>query len=203
MRLFLAINLPPEVRQEIAAATADLRDALPKLAWVPEPFLHLTLKFLGEQPAERVDDIQGAIGSLTSHHRELLMTLGGIGAFPNFRRARVVWMGVTHEPRLELLHHDVEMACERLGFELDGRPFRPHLTLARVRRAMDEVEARALSRAAKQIDYQTDFIVRSIELMQSTLPDGAKPQGDHTETAPEGAAASRYTALVSAALRSD
>lgn len=203
MRLFLAINLPPEVRQEIVAATADLRDALPKLAWVREPHLHLTLKFLGEQPAERVDDIQGAISGLTSYHRELLMTLGGIGAFPNFRRARVVWMGVAHEPRLELLHHDVETACEGLGFELDGRPFRPHLTLARVRRAMDEAEARALSRAARQIDYQTDFIVRSIELMQSTLPEGGKPAGEPTETAAEGAAASRYTALVSAALRSD
>jgi len=203
VRLFLAINLPPEVRQEIVAATAQLRDMLPRLAWVREPLLHLTLKFLGEQPAERVDDIQAAIAKVATDHRELLMTLGGIGAFPNFRRARVVWMGVAHEPRLELLHHDVEMACERVGFELDGRPFRPHLTLARVRRAMDEGDARVLSRVAKQIDYQTDFIVRSIELMQSTLPDGATRESEHTDEAPGPAAASRYEALVSAALRSD
>ena len=215
MRLFLAINLPPEVRQEIVAATADLRDAAPHLAWVREPLLHLTLKFLGEQPAERVDDVQAAIAGVASHHRELLITLGGIGAFPNFRRARVVWMGVTREPRLELLHHDIEMVCERLGFELEGRPFRPHLTLARARRPMDEGDARTLSRAAKQIDYQSDFIVRSIELMQSTLPEGSRPSepaqppnGDGETAHERGPAAdersaSRYATLVSAALRSD
>jgi 2'-5' RNA ligase len=87
---------------------------------------------LGEQPEERVADIEAAIAGVAALHRELLMTVGGLGAFPNFRRARIVWMGVEHEPRLELLHHDVELACERLGFELEGRPFRPHLTLARV-----------------------------------------------------------------------
>ena len=61
------------------------------------------------------------------------MVLQGIGAFPNFRRARVVWIGVEQEPRLELLHHDLELACEQEGFEVEGRPFRPHITLARVR----------------------------------------------------------------------
>ena len=60
--------------------------------------------------------------TVAGRHRELSMTLGGIGAFPNFRRARVVWMGVGQDPRLELLHHDVEVACEGLGSRLrDGR----------------------------------------------------------------------------------
>jgi 2'-5' RNA ligase len=187
VRLFLAINLPSDVRREVAAATVALRQCLPGLAWVDEPLLHLTLKFLGEQPQERVDEVQAAIAGVAGRQRELLMSLGGIGAFPNFRRARVVWMGVTHEPRLELLHHDIEVACATLGFELDGRPFRPHLTLARVRRPLDDTQARSLSRSAKQTDYRTDFIVRSIDLMQSD-PSGS---GSH------------YTTLVSAALRSD
>ena len=56
MRLFLAINFPPAVRAEIVAATASLRDCAPELAWVGEPHLHLTLKFLDEQPHERLDD---------------------------------------------------------------------------------------------------------------------------------------------------
>jgi 2'-5' RNA ligase len=187
VRLFLAINLPTDVRGELAAATAALRQDAPDLAWVDEALLHLTLKFLGEQPPERVDEVQAAIAGVASRHRELLMGLGGIGAFPNFRRARVVWMGVTHEPRLELLHHDVELACAALGFELDGRPFRPHLTLARVKHPLDEGRARSLSRSARQTDYRTDFIVRSIDLMQSDLS-GPRPC---------------YTTLVSAALRSD
>jgi 2'-5' RNA ligase len=114
------------------------------------------------------------------------MTLAGIGAFPNFRRARVVWLGVGQDPRLELLHHDVEVACERLGFEVEGRPFRPHLTLARVRQPLVEERARVLSRQAKRIDYSAEFVVRTIDLMRSELSaDGPS-----------------YTTLVSAALRS-
>jgi len=186
VRLFLAINFPAEVRREIAAATATLRGVAPELSWAREEQLHLTLKFLGEQPASRVDEIEAAVARVAANHRELLMTVGGLGAFPNFRRARIVWMGVEHEPRLELLHHDVELACERLGFELEGRAFRPHLTLARVKHALPEERLRELSRAAKQVDYGTDFIVRSIDLMRSDL----SPSG------------STYTTLASIALRS-
>lgn len=186
MRLFLAINLTPDVRREIAAATAPLRECVPELAWIAEPLLHLTLKFLGEQPPERVDDIHAVLAGVAGRHRELLMTLGGIGAFPNFRRARVVWIGVGQDPRLELLHHDVEVACEGLGFEVEGRPFRPHLTLARVKQPLEVERARVLARQAKRTDYRTDFIVRSIDLMRSDL-------------SADGPA---YTTLVSAALRS-
>jgi 2'-5' RNA ligase len=97
VRLFLAVNLTPEVRREVTAATALLRECAPapEVAWVDEPRLHLTLKFLGEQPSERLDEIQAAAAAVAGRHRELLMTLGGVGAFPNFRRARIVWLGVT------------------------------------------------------------------------------------------------------------
>lgn len=187
MRLFLAINIPPEVRREIAAATAELRACAPEIAWVREPLLHLTLKFLDEQPDDRVAEIQNAIVPAAGQHRELVMSVGGIGAFPNFRRARIVWIGVQEDPRLELLHHDIELACERLGFELDGRPFRPHVTLGRVKQSLSEAKLRELSRVAKRTDYRSDFIVRSIDLMQSTLQPGGPA----------------YTTLVTAALRSD
>jgi 2'-5' RNA ligase len=187
VRTFLAINLTPEVRRDVASATAALRDCVPELAWIREPLLHLTLKFLGEQPEERIDDVGAAIKNVARRHRELLMTLDGIGAFPNFRRARVVWIGVGQDPRLELLHHDVEVACEGLGFEVEGRPFRPHLTLARVRQPLAEDRARILFREAKRTTYHTEFMVRSIDLMRSDL----------------SAERPAYTALVSAALRSE
>jgi RNA 2',3'-cyclic 3'-phosphodiesterase len=186
VRLFLAINLTPEVRREVAAATAVLRQCVPQASWVDEPRLHLTLKFLGEQPEDRMDEIQAAAARVAGRHRELVMALGGVGAFPNFRRARVVWMGIAQEARLELLHHDIEVEYEKLGVEVEGRPFRPHLTLARVRHALTEDEVKTLARAARETDYRTDFIVRSIDLMQSELT----------------AVGSVYTTLVSAALRS-
>jgi RNA 2',3'-cyclic 3'-phosphodiesterase len=186
VRLFLAINLTPQVRREVAAATAELRQAAPQASWVDEPRLHLTLKFLGEQSDDRLDDIQAAAARVAGQHRELVMALGGIGAFPNFRRARVVWMGIAQEARLELLHHDIEVEYEKLGVEVEGRPFRPHLTLGRVKHALTDDEVKALVRVARETDYRTDFIVRSIDVMRSDLT----------------AAGSVYTTLVSAALRS-
>jgi 2'-5' RNA ligase len=187
VRLFLAINLPSDVRLEVWAATASLRSDAPELAWIGEPRLHFTLKFFGDLPTERVEALQATISGVAGRHRESLLSLGEIGAFPNFRRARVVWIGVEPDPRLELLHHDVEIACAALGYEIEGRPFRPHLTLARIKTPLPNDRVRQLARAAKQIDFRTEFIVRSIDLMQSTLT----------------AAGPTYTTLVSAALRSD
>lgn len=186
MRLFLAINLTPDVRRDVASATASLRETVPELAWVREDLLHLTLKFLGEQPEEIVARLQPVLEAVANRHRPLPIALSGIGAFPNFRRARVVWLGVGQDPRLELLHHDVEVECERLGFEIEGRPFRPHLTLARVREPLAVERARELSRIAKRIGYQTEFIVHSIDLMRSDL----------------SAEGPSYTTLVPAAFRS-
>jgi 2'-5' RNA ligase len=187
VRLFLAINFPADVRRAIVGETAPLREAAPELSWVTEPRIHLTLKFLDEQPAERVPEIQAVAEEVAARHKSLTMSLGGVGAFPNFRRARVVWMGVAQEPRLELLHHDIEVAFERLGFELEGRAFRPHLTLARIKHPLPEERLRVLSRAAKQMDFETEFLVRSVDLMRSEL----------STTGPA------YTTLASAALRSD
>ena len=185
MRLFLAINVPAECRQAIHGATEPLRRAAPTVAWVQEPLLHLTLKFLGEQPDDRVGDIRGTLGAVAARHADLVMELEGIGAFPNFRRPRTVWMGVTPQPRLELLHHDIELAFGALGFEIEGRPFRPHLTLGRVKQPQDPA-LRELSRASTRIDFHEEVPVRSVDLMMSDL----LPAGP------------RYAVLATAALRS-
>lgn len=189
MRLFLAINLEPEMRRSVIAATASLRDAAPSLSWVDESRLHLTLKFFGAQPAEALAPLSAAMTDVAGKHRTFRMRVAEIGAFPNFRRARVVWMGVEREPRLEFLHHDVELASEALGFELDGRPFRPHLTLARVKERPDVEELRLLSRAGKKVDFEAECVVRSIDLMKSNM--------DHASAA----AGNRYERLHAAPLR--
>ncbi len=187
MRLFLAINLPSDVRRDVVAATAPMRDTAPDIAWVDETRLHLTLKFFDDQPRETADAIQATTAQVAGRHREIVMHLAGIGAFPNFRRSRIVWLGVEQDPRLELLHHDIEVACETLGFDVEGRPFRPHLTLGRVKHPLPVERARALSRAAKRVDFRTDVVVQSLDLMESELAPGG----------------SRYSTVASAALRSD
>ena len=190
MRLFLAINLDAGVRHAIMDAAAPLRAAAPALRWVSDAKLHLTLKFLGQQPPESVDRLREALDDVAPRHRRFTMRLRQVGAFPNFRRARVVWMGVAHDARLELLHHDVEVACEARGFELDGRAFRPHITLARVSDGVPEDTLRQLSRAAKRVDLEQECTVESIDVMQSI--NGVDGDG----------AGSRYERLHAAPLRS-
>lgn len=185
MRLFLAINPEPTVQRSVIDATADLRAAAPTLNWIDQSRVHLTLRFLGEQSEDRVAPLRDALDGVARKHRRFTVRIGGVGAFPNFRRARVVWMGVDRDARLELLHHDIELACDALGFDVEGRAFRPHLTLARVRERTAEDELRRLSRASKRVDFECEADVRSVDLMRS-----------HT-----GAEGSRYERLHAAALR--
>jgi 2'-5' RNA ligase len=171
-RLFLAINPQPEVRRAVIEATSDLRAAAPSLNWMDESRVHLTLKFLGEQDDAVAGPLGEALDRVAHRHRPFTMRISDVGAFPNFRRARVVWMGVDRDTRLELLHHDVELACEALGFEVEGRAFRPHLTLARVRERTAEDELRRLSRAGKRVDFECESDVQSIDLMRTNLGRG-------------------------------
>jgi 2'-5' RNA ligase len=167
VRLFFAIELHDTVRVALHHAVAPLRAAEPDLAWVRMEKLHLTMKFLGDVADADVDRLAVAAGTVADRHRPLELTLGGVGAFPNFRRGRVVWMGVESEPRLELLHHDLEVACGDAGFELEGRPFRPHITLARVRAPLPLDRARPFARAARRVAYAASDEVRALSLLES------------------------------------
>ena len=175
MRLFLALELSSTTAAEVERAVAPLRELEGALSWVSPDKRHLTLRFLGEQPVEAVDEIVRAADAAAAMLRPFSMTLGGFGAFPNFRRARVVWLGVEQEPRLELLHHDLELTLERAGHELEGRPFRPHVTLARVRTPLPVERARALARAARRISFTATQQVSAITLFESALA----PSGSH------------------------
>jgi 2'-5' RNA ligase len=174
LRLFLAVNLPDETRRAAWEAISPLRDAAPTAAWVAPARIHLTLKFLDEQPDECAAEVGVALDAIVGRHRVFDVNLGGVGAFPNFRRPRVLWMGVSPEPRLELLHHDVEVACEQLGLPLEGRAFRPHLTLARARDRKDAEALRGLTRAAKGVSFEAETRVESVDVMRSVL--GATPR---------------------------
>ena len=172
MRLFLAINPPHHVRSAIWNATLSLRDAWPDVSWVAEPRIHLTLKFIGEQPDAALAPLADALRTIGRSHAAPHVRVAGLGAFPNFRRPNVVWIGVDPDPRLELLHHDVEVACNALGYEIDGRPFRPHLTLGRIAVRGNAEQIRALGGAARKVRFTDDFIVESIDVMQSALGPG-------------------------------
>ena len=183
MRIFLAINPPADVLRRVWDATATLRAATQDVAWIPEPKVHLTLKFIGETPDDRVAPLAAAMTDIARTHLAPMVHLGSIGAFPSFRRPRVIWMGIEPEPRLELLHHDVELACDRLGYELEGRPFRPHLTLGRVRRPLSDEALKALRMTGKRIRFTDEFFARTIDVMQS-IPGSGGSQYSVVASAP-------------------
>jgi RNA 2',3'-cyclic 3'-phosphodiesterase len=185
MRIFLAINPPADVRGRVWEATAPLRELSPDVSWVAEPKIHLTLKFIGEVSEDRIEPLALAMAEIARTHAAPVVHLATVGAFPNFRRPRVIWMGIEQEPRLELLHHDVELACDRLGHELDGRPYRPHLTLARVRQPLGDEPLKTLRMAAKRIRFTDEFHARTIDVMQSVPGHGG----------------SQYTVVASAPMR--
>jgi len=183
MRLFFAIELGDHVLDLLEREVSPLRDEAPDLAWTSREKRHLTLKFLGEVPDDAESKLIEAADHVASRHRQMEMAIGGIGAFPNFRRARVVWIGVEQEARLELLHHDLEIACERVGFEIEGRPFRPHITLARVRTPLPVERARSFARAARSVRVKVTEVVDRFTLIESTLaPSGAHYRRIHTAT---------------------
>ena len=180
MRLFLALELDTVLLDALEAAIAPLRAEAPELTWIAPEKRHLTLKFLGDVNEARVDHVVAMTDAVASRHRAFTFEVNGVGAFPNFQRARVVWVGVEHEARLELLHHDIEVAGDGVGFEIEGRAFRPHVTLARVKAPLAEDRMRRLARMARRVDFSASAEVAQITLMESTLaPTGARYRRIH------------------------
>ena len=169
MRLFIAINLPDSERQAIHRATAPLRGAARGVTWVAPECLHVTMKFLGEQKPEIVASVRDTLAGVARGFQPIRLEIGGVGAFPHLHDPRIFWVGIANDPKLELLHHDLEVACERLGHEVDARAFRPHITLGRAKRDITREEIDALGHAVPSVRHRAAVDARSIDVMQSEL----------------------------------
>lgn len=136
MRCFVAIEVPDDVRAALGGAQTRLREASPRadVRWSDPAKLHLTMRFLGEVTLETAAAVGVAVEAVAARHAPLRLEASGLGAFPGPGRPRVLWAGIGGDLRgLGLLAAEVERALVPLGFPLEARPFRPHLTLARVR----------------------------------------------------------------------
>ncbi len=185
MRLFVALNLPPPVREALWAATAPLRAMDLPVKWVRGDAVHLTLKFLGDVPDERDGELAVALTSAAAGSRTLSLELGGFGVFPDFQRPRVVWVGIAPEPGLEILQHRVEQEFAPLGFPTEARPFRPHVTLGRAARDARPRDFAGLETALDGLEFAQSALVSTLDLMQSTLQSGgAVYQLRHSERLP-------------------
>ena len=130
MRLFVALEIPSEVQENLSALVKSLRAVSPKTRWVRPENLHVTLKFIGEVPETKLSVIRAALASVRSE-QPVTLDFRGLGFFPNEKHPRVFWAGIEASQNLETLAADVDGATEKLGIPLGQRPFSPHLTLAR------------------------------------------------------------------------
>jgi 2'-5' RNA ligase len=161
MRLFVGLELPWEMKQCLGM----LAGGIPGARWVPPVNYHLTLRFIGEVPAHRAEEIDLALGSLRG--RGFLLTLAGMGTFAKGGRDTQLWVGVERNPALEHLQGKIETALQRAGLEPVRRRFTPHVTLARLDNAVPGklaafVQAHNLFRAEPmQVD---NFVLFSSQL---------------------------------------
>lgn len=134
VRTFIAAEIPREVQDRAASLIARLQGSDAKVKWVRPEQLHWTLKFLGDVELEEIPAVCARVTEAVADIRAFDVEAHGAGAFPDPRRPRTVWLGVSRgaEEMVEL-HAAVERSLVPLGFRAEGRKFRPHVTIGRVR----------------------------------------------------------------------
>jgi 2'-5' RNA ligase len=130
LRLFVAFEIPSEIRDSLAVFLKELRRIAPQAKWAGAENLHVTLKFLGETEPARVDTVESALRSIRAA-QPVTLEFRGLRFFPNEKRPRVLWVGMECSANLKALVEEIDRSMHQLGFPLENRPFTPHLTLAR------------------------------------------------------------------------
>lgn len=166
MRLFIAIQLPSEVKEELHGLMQNVSG----IHWQNYKQLHITLKFLGDTESQQLDKLTEKLSSIK--HSPFKFTCKDFGYFPEGKQPRVLWMGVVNEAPLINLQNAIEKGCARVGFEPDSRSFKPHITLGKIKGASKrEVMSFINQHKRKRIE---DIPVEEFVLYESKLsPNGA------------------------------
>jgi 2'-5' RNA ligase len=178
VRVFVACEVPGEVQRTIGEITDKLKETSgDDVRWVRPDGVHVTLKFLGEVSQKKLPAIKMALQEAVVRHSPFNLELSNIGTFGGREGLRTMWVGIAGDVlRLEAMVRDVNLALSVVGFEPERRPFRPHLTLGRVRdtvptRRRAEIEVDVGRLKVPEVDWRTS----QITLMRSRLtPRGAE-----------------------------
>jgi len=166
LRTFLAIDLPSDMHKTIAQKQECLRRQLPHINWVKSENLHITLKFLGDTPEMKINDLKQVVQQAVKNISPFVITVRGFGVFPDKRAPRTIWTGIdSDQSALENLASQVESSVISLDFPKENKPFRPHLTLARIKK-----DNREIGQAIDKSGVLTDpFIFGRLLVEQVTL----------------------------------
>jgi 2'-5' RNA ligase len=175
IRAFLALDPPEEILREVGRIQDRLRKLVHgDLRWVRPEGIHLTLKFFGDISENAVESISAVAGHAAAEAGPFELAIGGMGVFPDLSRPRVVWLGMNGEvARLVTFQQGLERALGEIGFPPEERPFRPHLTLGRIK------SPKGLTGLAEVLEKEKtvtagSFTASALSLFQSDLtPRGA------------------------------
>ncbi len=176
LRSFIALEIPVEMQDAIAARLAALQKELPAplVRWVTRRNVHLTLKFLGDVSPANLERLADDLKNEAAAHDAFSMSVGGLGAFPNPRRPRVIWIGLEAPPGLLALQRGIDAASARLGYAAEERPFSPHLTVGRVGQNDSPTDLHLIRLALEhtQVDRLGLVQVEAVHLFKSDLRPG-------------------------------
>lgn len=176
IRAFIAIELPEELRRQLSAIGQQIQEqagepARRAVRWVPAANMHLTLKFLGEVSSANLRVLARMLEAESARFAPFTFTVGELGAFPNTRRPRVLWIGSEAPPALGHLQHAIDQETKRLGYPGEDRPYSPHLTLGRVNQNAHPEAVAQLARVlgTMKVGALGTVTVDAVHLFQSEL----------------------------------
>lgn len=173
LRLFIAFDIPEEARSLLAAIVEKHKEEFPEARWVKAENLHLTLKFIGDYEEEKLDRLSNEIRKTAASGSSFRAALGGCGGFPSSRKARVLWVGMRNgQEEAALMAGKLDSRLDKVGVKRENRPFKGHLTLARLRRPLDC--SSLLEKMEEELKPVSDvfFEVKEMTLYRSILGPG-------------------------------
>jgi len=169
IRSFLAVELPKAIQKKIEEIQGDLKSSRADVRWVSPEKIHLTLKFFGNIEESKVEPIVKSIEAPIQNTTPFLLSARGIGAFPNLKNPRVIWMGLTNgKENIISLQQRLEVLFEQMGFQAEDRSFHPHLTLGRVKSSRGKEELVRRMEKYKEEEFG-DFQVEGVIFFKSDL----------------------------------
>lgn len=171
MRAFIAIELPQDIKTDLSNIQEELKQTRADVKWVKPENIHLTLKFLGEIDQNLVKKICSILDEIAQKNAPFNLRLTNLGAYPKLKYPRVIWIGIANDQPVVKIAEEIEKETIKIGLAAELRPFSSHITLGRVRSALNRAAL------AEKLDYlnktssseNPDFGVHSLILFKSTL----------------------------------
>lgn len=166
---FFAVKLPKETKEFLHEWIEERKEDFPFARWVHPEDYHITLAFLGFAPNEMLDEVMGNIKSLLEKEASFTLTLNALGTFGPAKSPRIFWADVESSEQLQSIQRIVYQQCVETGFELDKKPFRPHITLARKWNSGDAFDSNHLTQIRERDGKPFSFNVTEIVLYETHL----------------------------------